>query len=188
MKKYKFDVSNVESFVNDVRLNFTSDDLEEIQKVGKELNHCLNSMGQVGEVIVVKASDENPIGKTIVVMNESHGLMDEQKSILDRKYPNYEILSVPASGWTLQEIDGVADTIHEKLIEGGKETENAVIFVSPIPALIKACMMRAVSPDYMESIYYCYEILIFHNDNREKKELPNGKIIQVVAKTGWQLV
>lgn len=104
MKKYKFDVSNVESFVNDVRLNFTSDDLEEIQKVGKELNHCLNSMGQVGEVIVVKASDENPIGKTIVVMNESHGLMDEQKSILDRKYPNYEILSVPASGWTLQEI------------------------------------------------------------------------------------
>jgi len=29
---------------------------------------------------------------------------------------------------------------------------------------------------------------IFHNDNREKKELPNGKIIHTVAQKGWVLV
>ena len=27
-----------------------------------------------------------------------------------------------------------------------------------------------------------------HNDRREKKELPNGKVIMAVAQTGWQLV
>lgn len=185
MKKYKFDVSNVESFVNDVRLNFTSDDLEEIQKVGKELNHCLNSMGQVGEVTVVKTSDENPIGKTIVIMNETHGLMDEQKSILDRKYSNYEILSVPANGWTLREMQEI----------GRGLVGNTVVFVSPIPYLIKMLSYNMGYSHYDNCqareawlTGWNTKVFVFHNDNREKKELPNGKIIQVVAKSGWQLV
>jgi hypothetical protein len=29
---------------------------------------------------------------------------------------------------------------------------------------------------------------VFHNDRREKKELPNGKVIMTVAKEGWELV
>jgi len=31
-------------------------------------------------------------------------------------------------------------------------------------------------------------IRVLHNDNRQKKELPNGKIIMTVAETSWQLV
>jgi uncharacterized protein (DUF111 family) len=50
--------------------------------------------------------------------------------------------------------------------------DQKVIFVSPIPALMK--LMRHWK--------------VFHNDNREKKELPNGKIIMTVAKKGWVLV
>lgn len=33
-----------------------------------------------------------------------------------------------------------------------------------------------------------YKVLIFHNDNREKKELPGGKVVSVVSQTGWQLI
>jgi len=33
----------------------------------------------------------------------------------------------------------------------------------------------------------CYEYYLLHNDRREKKELPNGRVISVVAQTGWQL-
>jgi hypothetical protein len=52
-----------------------------------------------------------------------------------------------------------------------------VVFVSPIPAMIK----RLVATKGAD------EVLIFCNDKREKKELPNGKVIYVVAQDGWYL-
>jgi hypothetical protein len=32
------------------------------------------------------------------------------------------------------------------------------------------------------------EFFVLHNDRREKKELPNGKVIMTVAKEGWMIV
>jgi len=56
-----------------------------------------------------------------------------------------------------------------------KRSGNTIVFVSPIPYMVKELAKDA-------------NVLVFHNDRREKKQLPNGKIIQVVAETGWQLV
>lgn len=61
--------------------------------------------------------------------------------------------------------------------KGRRMMGSPVIFVSPIPYLIKF-LAGSTGTD----------VYVFHNDNREKKELPDGRIIQTVAKTGWQLV
>jgi hypothetical protein len=38
-----------------------------------------------------------------------------------------------------------------------------------------------------ESGFICMRPWVFSNDTREKKELPDGKVISVLAKTGWYL-
>ncbi|HHX32210.1 MAG TPA: hypothetical protein GX712_06435 [Bacteroidales bacterium] len=111
-----------------------------------------------------------------VIINETHSLLDEQKALIEKLRKDAFLcddlhkvvtVKVPAKGWTL-----------EQMKEKGKEMRGSwVIFVSPIPFLIKY-----LSRDMGTGVR------IFHNDNREKKELPNGKIIHTVSRTGWQLV
>ena len=50
------------------------------------------------------------------------------------------------------------------------------MFASPVPALIALAQRAGV------------EVKVLHNDKREKKELPNGKIIMTVAQAGWVIV
>jgi hypothetical protein len=107
--------------------------------------------------------------KAIVVINEQHNLMEDQVRILNEEFDEYELLKVPAVGWTLPEINQVADDLAGK----------TAVIVSPVPALIKLLAMQA---DEDENIF------VFHNDNREKKELPSGKIVMTVAAEGWVLV
>mgnify|MGYP000309279407 CR=1 FL=1 len=142
--------------------------------------------------------------KAFVIMNESHSLLPEQEKILEEKFEEYEIISVPATGWTLEEMKKKAESICYKVAgaevkDMGKGRKavyfpaespgNAIIFVSPIPYLLKELTARSIRGDYEELTTRCvYDVLVFHNDNREKKELPDGRIIQVVAKEGWQLV
>jgi len=125
--------------------------------------------------------------KAIVIINEQHKLLDEQKKILEEKYKVYEVLQVPAQGWTLQEMDKVIDKLTSKEIRDGKRFLD-VVFVSPIPYLIMELTRKEVEwmPEYAEETGI--KVKVFHNDNRIKKELPNGKIIQAVAETGWQLI
>ena len=106
------------------------------------------------------------MNKAIVVLNEQHTLLPEQEKILNDFFDKWEIFSVPASGWTYKEMQEIAKEI-------GPKRDN-IVFASPIPALMKLVAKT--------------KWWTFHNDNREKKELPNGKIIMTVAKTGWQLV
>ena len=47
---------------------------------------------------------------------------------------------------------------------------------------------HSLFPNKRKSYGYGTQVLVFHNDKRQKRELPNGKIISVVAETGWQLV
>lgn len=126
--------------------------------------------------------------KAIIVMNESHDLLPEQEKILKESYvEGYEILSVPTTGWNLEEMDEVIEKITSS--EYGRENWLDVVFVSPIPYMIRELTRREI---YAPSAEYCEDtglrVRIFHNDHREKKELPNGQIIQVVSKSGWQLV
>lgn len=64
-----------------------------------------------------------------------------------------------------------------------------VVFVSPIPYMMIQLTRKEY---YIPTLEYVDQtgmfIKTFHNDNRDKKELPNGKIIYTVAKEGWQLV
>lgn len=126
--------------------------------------------------------------KALVIMNETHSLLSDQKRVLEEAYSEYEILPVPASGWTLDEMKEKVDEIVSLPLPEGK-TKLHVIFVSPIPYMIMELTRREVwmpIAEYADRTHIT--VRIFHNDHREKKELPNGRIIQVVAQEGWVLV
>ena len=148
--------------------------------------------------------------KALVIINEQHSLLPEQEKILSDKYnyllprvevedgyDNYkyadayedvvcrgwELLEVPAEGWSITEMKEKVEEIYNI---AKKEREMTIIFVSPVPFVLKE--LAEISGGRENSDIDFMEILVFHNDNRKKKELPNGKIISVVANKGWQLV
>jgi hypothetical protein len=105
-----------------------------------------------------------------IIINEQHTLSENQVNVLNETFNpvNYRhiLVKVPATGLNLKEQMEICNTV-----------EGKVVFVSPIPAMIK----RLVATKGAD------EVLIFCNDKREKKELPNGKVIYVVAQDGWYL-
>lgn len=124
------------------------------------------------------------MNKAIVLINEQHKMMKEQIEILNDKYESWETCLVPASGWTIKEQK-------EKAIELQDHWRD-IVFASPVPFLLMLCSNRdgrASEAQYWgQNAPETSAVSLFHNDKREKKELPNGKIINVVAQTGWQLV
>lgn len=125
------------------------------------------------------------MAKVKVIMNEQHSLLEEQERILNEKFGEWEILSVPSKGWNISEMDEV--------IRKEFSYWEVAVFASPIPYLIKRLSFRtgAQHVDFIEGLdlrLNAGQVFIFHNDKREKKELPNGKVIFTVAKTGWELV
>ena len=125
--------------------------------------------------------------KAFVIINEQHKLFPEQEEILQKRYDEIEFVKVPASGWTLEEMRQIAEDLHNK-IPFDYGYGNAIVFASPIPYLLRELAQRAVGCDYDIGVIVFYDVLVFHNDKREKKELPDGRIIQTVAATGWRLV
>ena len=108
--------------------------------------------------------------KAIVVINTQHTLLDEQRQLLEKTFDSFQELKVPAEGWDKSTILAQAKKL--------AKNDDALVILSPIPLLLgKVTFFRAGRGVY-----------IFHNDRREKKELPNGKIIAVVSQTGWQLL
>lgn len=120
-------------------------------------------------MLVGKLKGGITMSKVKVVLNEQHKLMKNQVEVLDENFGegNWELFNVPASGWTLSEMTGVAKSLEEAKI---------VVFASPIPALMVMLSEKRV------------KFSAFHNDNRVKKELPDGRIITVVAQDGWVIV
>lgn len=112
--------------------------------------------------------------KAIVIINEGHTLLEEQEQLLNKTFKRWEFLKVPVNGYTLIEMK-------EMCINWDFNVNT--VFVSPIPyMLMHLSYIYGYKRDTIRLIY------VFHNDNRDKKELPNGKVIYTVAKTGWQLV
>ena len=109
--------------------------------------------------------------KVIVIINETHSLFPEQKNILKERFDDVEFVTVPAEGWSLETMRDVANALQSRAAEGA-----TIVFASPIPFLLKELAQRSKN------------VLVFHNDHREKKELPDGRIVQIVAATGWRLV
>ena len=118
--------------------------------------------------------------KTKVVINEQHSLLPNQVEILDSKFQinGWELFKIPAEGLTLA----------AQIATAGRIQENpGVVFASPVPVLLARCVALAVEADSLGGGLRG-SIWILHNDHREKKELPGGKVIMTVAQTGWQLV
>ena len=122
----------------------------------------------------------------LVIINEQHTLLDVQNEILLNRFgvDGWNTLPVPAKGWTQEEMDAImaSDIFKTK----------TVVFVSPIPYLIKMLTAAAMANMHLPNIITKYSrtvesVLLMCNDTREKRELPNGKIIFAVAKTGWYL-
>lgn len=114
--------------------------------------------------------------KAVVIINKAHTLKSEQISLLQANFSSYERLDVPETGWTKAQMDSVIVRMFN--------FDGVIVFASPIPYLIKFMTEERYRKD--DDRYP--KIYIFHNDTREAKELPNGKIIHTVAETGWELV
>ena len=129
--------------------------------------------------------------KGIVIINENHEILPEQEEILNKCFEgkeNWNFLKAPKSGWTYEEQCEIINEIIFRANEAQKhwdKTSNQsclnVIFCSPIPAMLMILSR-------IQGRGGKFEVHVFHNDNREAKELPNGKIIHVIAKTGWMLI
>lgn len=104
-----------------------------------------------------------------VIINEQHGMMESQEKLLGEVFGEYEEYKVPASGWSVGDMERV-----QKELE---ETTESVVFLSPVPVLL-----GKMSAEGSVGVY------VLHNDRRQKKELPNGKVIMVVAEEGWELI
>ena len=118
--------------------------------------------------------------KALVVLNEQHSLLPDQKRKLDRTFGGgWEIFPVPAEGWTRDQMEV---EIHLRL----EEFRGVVVFASPIPLLIKLCTLSMALLDIP------WGVMLFHNDRRVAKEVPDGKggtkIIHTIAPEGWELV
>ena len=104
-----------------------------------------------------------------VIINEQHSLLPNQEEVLNETYSNqWELYPIPKDGISLEQI--------KQAVAKFKLDNNTVVFLSPIPAMIFWCGKIGVKH------------AVFHNDTREKKELPNGKVISVTARDGWELV
>ena len=103
---------------------------------------------------------------TTIIINEQHSLMENQSTLLEVTYPEgYETILVPGTGWDRDQMDEIL-----------KGLASTVVYVSPIPYMI----LKSAQSDNIVCRVMC-------NDKRVKKELPNGKVIQVVAQKGWYI-
>lgn len=118
-----------------------------------------------------------------VILNEQHSLMESQKAILDKTFGEngWEFLKVPANGWSLEEQIKIANSLVGTVFE-----KSTIVFASPIPVLMSR--LSSLMGEQKALQIQGTKIFVMHNDRREKKELPGGKVISVVAKEGWQLV
>lgn len=132
---------------------------------------------------------QNERQKLEIVINEQHSLKKEQRELLEKQFPlnrwNHNYIKVPEAGWSFDEQNQQA----------GELTGKTVVFVSPVPyVLAKLSFWQGYGeagslPEVGLPLKGGEtEAFLFHNDNREKKELPNGRTISVVAETGWELV
>jgi len=107
--------------------------------------------------------------RIFIVMNEQHSIMESQEELLVQHFGDAkrEYVKIPATGLTHQQQLDIVNSI---------DSSETVVFVSPVPLMLVRSALN------MQQTY------LFANEGREKKELPNGKIIFVVPRTGWELI
>jgi len=118
-------------------------------------------------------------------------LLPDQERLVQKEFPEAKIekVLVPTEGWSIKEIQKKSEEIYQV----AQKNKGVIIMVSPVPAMIKYLSERwylqiLINEKNHMGFVWNPELLIFHNDHREKMELPNGRVIMTIAKTGWQLV
>jgi|SRR5690554_140468 len=112
--------------------------------------------------------------ETYLVINETHTLLPDQVRELEEKgMAEYEEIRIPKEGWDARTRFSLA---HEWAERGGR-----YIFVSPEPVILGRLAHLSV---FRKDV----AVYVFSNDRRVKKELPDGRIVQTIAPTGWKLV
>ena len=128
--------------------------------------------------------------KALIVINEQHQLLPDQERVLLERFDSFERVNVPAEGWTLDEIRAQAETLWSRI------SECAIVFASPIPALLailanwdgQTAALASLETQENQDGTAKQSVFVLHNDRRDKKELPGGKVIATVAAEGWQLI
>ena len=122
--------------------------------------------------------------KVKVVINEQHSLLPDQERALKKAgFEKFEFVKIPASGLTKAEQLELAEDLEK---EGG-----CIVFASPVPVLMAKVAFwtgYGAASDNVPLKGCFLRVFVLHNDKREKKELPNGTIVSVVAKEGWEVV
>jgi hypothetical protein len=108
--------------------------------------------------------------KVLVVMNEQHSLLEDQRRVIHERFIEWDFFLVPAQGWTAIEMREIVFKFPDVFF----------VFVSPVPGLMSLCAV------------YGIQFAVLHNDKRVAKEIatPDGgkKVIHSVAPDGWELV
>lgn len=122
-----------------------------------------------GTAEAVPVEQEACIMKTVVIINEQHSLLEEQEKILNERFSSgWELFKIPSEGLTIEQ----QKEIVENFLNMGEIT---VIFCSPVPFLLKEISHFSGYGKCGNEVgvgvrgYGIAEVLVFHNDNREKK-------------------
>lgn len=123
--------------------------------------------------------------RCMVILNEQHTLLPDQKRRLDEVFGDdgWETYPVPAEGWVREEIIKQAEGILRNALAWKDDHDYTVVFASPVPALL--VILARHSGSERKPIL---GVFVFHNDKRIAKELPGGKSIHTVAPDGWEFV
>lgn len=112
----------------------------------------------------------------LVIINEQHTLLPEQKKLLEKRYVFQEIL-LPKRGLDKAAMLNLAtELILENKRWLKKHRVQEIIFVSPIPGLMAMLCQRGKS------------FRVLHNSRREKVENPDGRLVMTLAKKGWEII
>lgn len=123
--------------------------------------------------------------KAYIIIDEKHSLLPEQEKILNKKFNEIEIVKISDQDLTLDKLEKIAEDLHikasEATIKGDNvfksiyykgETNNAIVFVSPEPYLLKTLAEKSVFVDFYSNIpnkEILYHVYILYLEGEEWK-------------------
>ncbi len=122
--------------------------------------------------------------RTIIIINEQHSLLPQQSGLIRKELgEEIELKKIPAEGINRKEIETMVKDLN-------KLNNVNIVILSPIPLLLGRLAHHQGELQTLAMYGGSSEnhVYILHNDQREKKQLPNGVVRSVVAQEGWELI
>lgn len=121
----------------------------------------------------------------LVIINEQHSLLPQQEEVIKKELGGeIKLHKIPAEGINQKQIEDLAESLNNPV-----NSNKNIIVLSPIPLLLARLSHHAGMLDAMyDGTCKRNHVYILHNDLREKKELPDGRVVSAIAKDGWKLI